>query len=264
MIDGKRLVAIVPAGERRYSQILARYLEHEKDAFDELDEVRWCLNTGDQADRDWICSLPKRRPDLHSVSIGETPKTRSELIRGIAALMDREGRDPDTVYVRLDHDIVYITPGLVGSVARAALKSAIDDKLMVFPHVINWPVGKRASVGPEEAEVLHREFLADPVDYPPIPPRDVTEGILSANCMGWLGSRLPSLERSLERDWKFHEEYVLTTLWMNETGRPHVIDPNCGTAVHFTFFGQKEYLDGTDLLELYRRLCVRMTGLEPE
>jgi hypothetical protein len=261
MIDGKRIVALVPAGERRYSRILARYLENEAKLGD-LDEVRWMLNTDNVFDIDWIRALPDQNP-IHWVVQGPLPTNRAELIRMIAVYQDREGRDPNTVYVRIDHDIVYMTPGLVDRMARAAIRAAAEDKLMVFPYVLNAPHGKESPPGAAEAERLHREFLAGGTDYPSLPTEDVREGQFSANCMAWLGSRLPSLTRSIIPGWKMHEEYVLTHLWMQETGRPHIIDPSCGVAVHFSFHGQREHLDGTDLLTAYEELCRTVTGLEP-
>ena len=251
-------MVVVPAGQRRYSRILARYLEVEP----EVDEVRWCLNTADPDDAAWIRALPARRPDLHTVvDTGEVPRDPTDMVRLIAVHMDREGRGPDTLYVRLDHDIVFITRGLVGRLARAAWLAAREDRLMVFPYVVNAPHRRSPAPEPAAAEELHRRFLRGELVPPPV--EDVTDGIFSANVMAWYGPRLPSLDESLRPRYRNGEEPVLTTLWAQRTGRPHRIDPTCGTAVHFSFHWQRDRLDATDLLGLYEDLCRRETGLDP-
>jgi hypothetical protein len=264
MVEGKRVVVLVPAGERRYSQILARYLELER-SLGELDEVRWCLNTTNEEDIAWIRALPTRCPGFHWVVQGERPETRDDLIRMIAVYQDREGRDPNTVYVRIDHDIVYFTPGLIGKMARRAIQAAADDSLLVFPYIINSSHGDSDPPGAAVAEQLHRDFLAGKLNHLiSIPAEDAFSGKFSANCMAWVGSRLPSLHNSMQKHWKMHEEYELTAVWMKHTGRPQVIDPSCGLVVHFSYHGQRDYLDSTDLLELYRDLCYVNTGMVPE
>jgi hypothetical protein len=108
VIRGKRVVAWTPYGREETVSVLEHYLarEHERGLVDEW----WlCLNTDPHqvSDRDYAGFLAARYPFVRLVDRPDGvpvlhPKQRN------TGYFYREMTDRDTVFVRLDDDIVYV------------------------------------------------------------------------------------------------------------------------------------------------------------
>ncbi len=217
-------------------------------------------NTSDSADVAWIRTLPKQHP-IHTVVQDWTPVSRPDMVRLIGEYHNRYGHDDRTAYVRLDHDIVFMTRGVVGNVGRA---SVLPGRQLTFPLCLNSRSMETISGVPFGSGECHRKFLAgeiSPEKISSLPAIEVGSGgaswDFSANAMGWYGPRLPIVRDGI------HEEAELTRNWSDRTQRPHVIDPGCGMVVHFSYHGQRGDLNGSPYLEGYRARCLEETGLEP-
>jgi len=142
MIDGKRVVAWTPYGRRETVSILADYLrrEHERGLVDEW----WlCLNTDphQEDDRAYARALEiMHHPWIKLVERPEGvqilhPKQRN------TGYFYREMTDPDTVFVRLDDDIIYVHEDAVERLVRHRLQA--EQGVASFPvmwnnSIISW------------------------------------------------------------------------------------------------------------------------------
>ena len=124
MIDGQRVVAWTPYGRERTYSILHQYLRREVDR-GVVDEIWLCLNVDDDQVDDLryayrlarghrqtrIVERPRGLPRRH-------PKQRN------TGQFYVHMTDPDTTYLRLDDDIVYVHEDAIGNLARHSQASA--------------------------------------------------------------------------------------------------------------------------------------------
>ncbi len=279
MIDGQRLVTVCPAGRQRFLEILVPYLLRERGIIDRHD---FWLNTSVASDIEYIDGLAKQYPDFFRVvrvpNSGFTPRGKPKL--GLAFHIGTfypHAADPETVYVRLDDDIVYVSPGGIEALARYRLQHPTP--FLVYPTIINNSIlthylqadgvfgrergsadyalkGRGLSDG-RLAEHLHRKFLAavkrGEGERWRVKPRTVTDYMtVSVNCMSWLGRDLAACAADVG---DYEEEYLATTR-PTALGRPNVI-VDVATVAHFSYGEQRSYLERTNLLSEYRRLIIR-------
>jgi hypothetical protein len=141
VIRGKRVVAWTPYGRQETVAVLQSYLarEHERGLVDEW----WlCMNTdpGQEEDRRYAAYLSFYYPWVKLVDRPEGterlhPKQRN------TGYFYREMTDPDTVYVRLDDDIVYVHEDAVERLVVHRLEA--DSGVASFPvmwnnSVVSW------------------------------------------------------------------------------------------------------------------------------
>lgn len=249
-------VVVTPAGRRRYLEALAPYVLR---ALGRGEADRWdlWLNTEDPQDVNAIHGLKHMCP--RQVRVVEAPG-RCNSVHSIGRFF-AEARDPETVYIRLDDDVVWLAedffPRLLAGRERypdAFLVSAnvvnnaacscfhqevgaLDTRLgKVKPYcldVLGWQSGRFA-------EYVHRTFLASAQHLWHFP--DAPWGNrLSVNAVCWYGRDIPGAVEGDEEAW-------LTD------GRPLMIvgDALC---VHYAFLPQREHLEKTDLLRRYVELA---------
>lgn len=264
MIDGHRLCLTIPAGRRRYMQVLVPQILREGG----WDELQVWVNTCDPEDLAYLASLPSVDPRIRLVALpdGMTPQGSQTIHHFFANCMD-----PQTVYIRLDDDICFIEPGALARIARYRLAS--KQAFLVFPVIVNNaiishvlqvlgrirydrylralcmdPIGWKS---PEFAERLHRSFLRmlaeGRIDQFKFPSRPIALSRMSINCIAWLGEEFAKFGGKVGPD----EEEWLSVVRPTQIGGHNLI---FGDAIvsHFAFYTQREYLDRTDLLELYR------------
>jgi hypothetical protein len=273
-----RLEIIVPAGRRRYAGILSRYLESEADVHGKIDRVTWLLLTVDPGDVAFLRGLESSRPGLHRVWSDDRwsdPNVSNIGWRYIAQGLVAVGRDPGSVYVRMDDDIVYVSDGLLGRLGEAVVANSSKDTLLTMPFVLNngrmaHRLGKTGLCrefsdcvsnelinDPSLAEALHRKLVSGELSVQDIMKRvspwrfDDALG-LNTNCVAWAGWDPPPLTL----DGSCMEEYEQVVSWAgSRRGCAHAVDPSLGVVSHFAFWRQREHMDGTDVLGLYERLC---------
>ena len=270
--DDMKRVVVTPAGRKRYLEILVQHLAAQRDAFDV-----WILlvNTSVVEDIGFCERLAARHPDWIETRYA-TGSNPGEGSHNIHRFLNEFCIDPETVYLRLDDDVVYLAPGFVREMFDFRL--ANPHPFLVYSNIINnaivaWIHQKLGNFSyerlsgydcvdeigwkdPRFAETLHRAFLADPVD-PKWKFREwhATEyERVSINAISWFGKDLAV--EPVDRD----EENWFATWRPKVLERPNVI---CGTAicVHFAFFTQREYLESQapDILEAYAKLAAALT-----
>jgi hypothetical protein len=125
MIDGKRIVAWTPYGRRATVEVLQAYLRRDH-AIGIVDEWWLCMNTGPDQDGDIVYAhdLEAAHEFIH---IKERPTECPALypIQRNTGYFYRYMTDPDTIYIRLDDDIVYIHPAAIARLARARMQQDV-------------------------------------------------------------------------------------------------------------------------------------------
>ena len=277
--QGLKVVVVTPAGRRRYLDVLRRYVLTSPIV------DRWDLwvNTDDQEDLVWMGEQVGKSEKVRTVHAplltrkesASTPHQRK--IESVYRFFPR-ANDADTVYVRLDDDIVYLAPGFFETllsyrlrcptpllVSAAVVNNAIVDHLRQRAGVLGLTWGKIGYrcmdplgwENPGWAEHVHRRFL-----------EDVRTGYrwrwqtsdwvfydserFSINAVSWTGTGMAAAQRiePVGED----EEWWLTGLYPQNVGIPNHL---CGGAIcaHFAFHTQREHLDRTDILDGYRQLA---------
>ncbi len=133
MYNNYKVKCLVFAGREKYLRLLMpQLLECE-----EFDEIMICINTKNEQDLAYINSLPDisnkiklyNRPD--NIRNHQHPQVSYLYFYTLT-------RDIDTIYFKVDDDIVYIEPGCIKAMLDVKINTC-NISLFVFPHIINNP-----------------------------------------------------------------------------------------------------------------------------
>jgi hypothetical protein len=187
--------------------------------------------------------------------------------------------DPDTLYIRLDDDVVFMEEGALRDLL--AFRVAHPEPFLVYPAIINNGVMihlfQRRGVLPRElpfceyaafgngfretafAEAVHRQFLAALQSQKLDSWRFGNWWLhcyerVCVNCISWFGKDFAEFGGKVGWD----EEKFLSCDKPAMLKRPNVIYGNPIVA-HFSYSHQNKRLDQTDLLSAYREICDQMT-----
>jgi hypothetical protein len=274
-------VTVTPAGRRQYLEILANYLLRRRDV---IAEHRWWLNTRVPADVAYIYRLADRYPDFFKVEtkpVGPTDRIGYTIWQYMC-----DCTESDTIYLRLDDDIVYMTDDAITRMRDARL--ANPEPFLILGNIVNNAVcshfHQQAGLLPTKwgavandcmdplgwksgafARRVHRRFLKDiaagretwwrkaalPIDG---------TARFSINAICWRGEDfrgVPEVDGRLEAD----EEPFLTAVLPGRLGRPNVVCPEALFG-HYAFFTQRKYLEQTspEILARYRRIAEQAAG----
>lgn len=276
MIDGHQLVTVCPAGRRRYLELLVPYLLRERGVIDRHD---FWLNTSDADDITYLAQLEKKHQDFIRLVVvpnaGTTPRGKPHL--GLSFQIGGfypHAAEPGTVYVRLDDDIVYVSPGGIAALARYRI--AHPEPFLVYPTIINnsimthflqvegifgrgygsaeYALKGRGWNDGRLAEKLHRKFLEGvrrgEGERWRVKERTLRDYMtVSVNCIAWRGEDMAECQY----DVGLYEEQYLATDRPRALARPNVIAP-IATVAHFAYGEQRAHIDRTDLLREYGRI----------
>lgn len=266
-------ICVTPAGRRRYLEILHKHIAHQQHK-GYVDEWHLWVNTKEQEDLDFCNKLAEEYPEwIKAIHLPDNDQT------GTSWNIHRFFKysvDPDTVYTRLDDDVVWLQEDyfkriyeyrvahpefflVYGNIVNNALiahlqqkRGVIDKSKGVCAYDVFDPVGWQC---PKFAEAIQRWFL-----------KDLQEGKLSKwhmdpvvlkryermsiNGISWLGSEFAAFEGCVGLD----EESWLASEKPKALKKPNAM---CGDAmcIHFSFFTQRAHLDTTDLMDIYRTLA---------
>jgi hypothetical protein len=265
MIDGHRVCLTIPAGRKRYLEVLVPQLLRERG----WDELQLWVNTARPEDLAYLDTLPSCDPRIRLVQLpaGVEPNGPSTIHHFFPHCVD-----PDHVYIRFDDDICYVEPGTVESLAGIRIAEA--QPFLIFPVIINNAIISHILQGlgriklrkyieaqckdpvgwgnPQFAEFLHRSFLkalADgAIDRFKFPSRPIALSRMSINCIAWRGEEFARFGGKLGFT---NEEEWLSVSRPTQIGGYNLIYGQAVVA-HFAFYPQRAHLDGTDLLEQYR------------
>jgi hypothetical protein len=259
---------VTPAGRRRYLEILYEHLSKQKKHFD-----KWLLlvNTNNIQDIGFCERLAAKNEDwIETCYADGSDPNRGNL--NIHRFLNQFCSDEDSVYLRLDDDIVYLSPDFVKNMFECREKN--PDHFLIYANIINnaitsWIHQKSGAFAYDRqsgyacmddvgwrdggyAEMLHRAFLEDPTDDKwKIKKWILTEyERMSINGICWFGRDIKAAP--VQED----EEKFLSCDHPRGVSRTNVI---CGDAicVHFAFGPQRDHLDRLDILEKYKHLSLQ-------
>lgn len=248
-------VIVTPAGRRRYMELLAAHLKQQRSSFDEWH--LW-LNTNDPDDIAYCRSLD-------AVVVEPEGSNPAEGSRNIHRFFPGDSCELGTLYLRLDDDVVWLEDGFVEAIFAA--REQERDAFLMSANIVNnaicshlhWRLGQVGRCGyacmdevgwktPSYAEHVHRRFIdADDLENWKFPRWWLGGERFSINAMAWRGGDFARFGGRVEAD----EEQWLT----ERAGQgPNMIYGRAMCA-HFAFHTQREYLDTTNILSLYRRMA---------
>ena len=267
MYNNYKIVVVTPSGRKRYQQILFEYLKKSSNI---IDEYRIWQNTNNQEDLVFFNEIASQYPWV-------TIDTRSSVggNKNIAQYFDK-CCDPDTIYIRLDDDIVYLDNSFISNILN--FRTNNPDFFLVFGNIINndicnhlhhrigaftWnthiPYGCAANAWQDTklAEEIHKQFLIN-LSNNTINKYMFDRYIIyersrfSINAICWFGTDMKTIYNNfggIVHD----EEHDIT---VNKTQALNKFNVICGSALcsHFAFFTQRDYLDNTSILNEYQKL----------
>ena len=264
-----RVVAVTPAGRRRYLEVLKTYVLADEGI------AEWQLwdNCRDPADRAYILALAERHAKIRIMRLPGSDGGNRAINR-----FYRFCTDPGVFYIKMDDDLMWLPPGFAADFLARALAGQ-GRYLWWSPLVVNnavcaWllqqhgalriaaPLSAQANDphgwrNPRFAEALHRAFLAqlrgEGAGLFRVADASVSVSRFSINCLGLFGADVAALGAEFCPAEADDEEWISAVLTYR-TGRPGRVLGDLAVA-HFGFFTQERHLLGTDVLDQYYDLA---------
>ena len=265
MFDKHKVVVVTPAGRRRYLELLIPQILKLRPIVDKY--VLW-VNTVDLEDIEYMKSVASTYPDFITLEFLTIPHNGTVSIHSFF----KNCTDPNTVYVRFDDDIVMIDDNdafsrfvefriknpkyflVYGNILNNAVLSHIHQRIGNLSNAnelvgynsmdaIGWKSG-------EFAEKVHRQILkCDSLEKFRFEEKWILHYYerVSINCISWLGETFSEFNGIVGED----EE-----VWLSIDKPKDIKSPNCifggFVCVHYAFFVQREHIDKTDILKMYK------------
>jgi hypothetical protein len=263
MILNKRVCVCIPAGRKRYLEILVDYLLQELSI---IDEIRIWVNTTNSDDLKYIESLPRLNEVFTlDYSASSDPQIGSSTA---ISLFFRNCCDDNTIYLRLDDDIVFLEKDYVKETIICRLNNPdyflilgniINNAVCDFNHKLNGALDTSMQFyesatcpigwGNEELTLQkHQSFFENwkkkQLDLYKFKNK-VWSSRFSINSICWNGSDFNKfggmVEYGNEENWLTHDR---NNLIFGEK-----------ICCHYSFWITRDYLSKTDVLERYKTLC---------
>lgn len=265
MYRGKKIVAVTPAGRRRYMDILKNYILSNP----MIDEWKIWQNTTNPDDVSCISQLSiqskKINIERRSAPIGHSTNIYKFFDNCI---------EPNTVYVRLDDDIVWMDHRSIqnlvdyridnpefflvyGNIINNAICDHIHQRMGVYP--LNPIMGYNTFDqfgwrNPQTAENKHNNLL-EKIEAQELQDYIFSQWILnthervSINVISWLGEEFAKFNAVVGHD---EEEWLAVV----KPKQLHMFNSICGTALfsHFAFYTQRDHMDKTNVLQRYKKI----------
>jgi len=275
MLDGYKIVAVTPAGRRRYLRLLIPYVLSCK----QIDRYDLWVNTPDPADLAFLKAVAAIDTRIRLVSLPAGIEPGPDAIREFWPNVT----ESDTVYIRFDDDVVWLDPNFF----RSFLPFRLDNPqyFTVAPLIINNAIStyilqtlgkikvsktpgpdrfdRIGWVNPTLARSLH-VFLQDLIAGNEVARLacgrvPLSGNCFSINCISWFGrdiaaagGRVPAGE---------DEEAAASCTFALRAGRLNCVD-TAAVAAHFAFYTQRDLMDRTELLDGYVRIASARPELE--
>lgn len=265
----KRII-VTPAGRKRYLEILFNHLKNLKNEFDEW--ILW-VNTENVDD---ILFMEKLENENKFIKLQRTKIG----VRGSQTIYHffNECIDENSVYIRLDDDIVYVKPNslknlfdfriknpnyflVYGNIVNNAILSHLHQRNGTFTNEIKFGYHCTDHNGwnnPIALESIHRKFF-ELYKNNQLSNFSINNWILSdyercsINVISWLGNEFKKFNGEVGVD----EENWLSCDKPRELNIPNIIFGD-SLFVHYAFFTQREYIDNTNILELYKHISINI------
>ena len=265
MYANHKVVCVTPAGRRRYLRLLVPQVL----ASGLVDRYDLWVNTAVPADLAFLEGLARLDPRVRLVRhpLGAEPS-----VEAIGAF-SRLAMDDDTVYVRLDDDVVWLEPGFFETLL--AFRCAHPAYFLVMPLVLNNALcshvlqtfGKLEASRPITTTCLCKVGWRDP-DFALQLHRfgldlmrrgevhrlhcgavEIALNRFSINAIAWFGRDMAAAGGVVGSD----EEEELSATMATRLRRRNCFCTDT-VAAHFAFYSQRALLDTTDVLDAYEAL----------
>lgn len=264
MYNDYKIVCVTAAGRRRYMQ----YLVPQVLASPVVDRYDIWVHTMDLCDIEFFKLLQSHFPQKIRL-VWQPERT----INGLSSINSfyRECIDDNSIYIKLDDDILWLEPGFFESIINFRILH--PDYLFVSPLVINNAkstyilqvceklnlqkyqeadsFGPLTWESPEFALELHEWFFRGYLStnqYPSLHCGPVPIGVtrFSINSIVWMGKDMKQINGNVIGD----DEEFLSCILPTKLKRPNCY--YCDTmAVHFAFGPQRKFLDSHSILSKY-------------
>lgn len=268
-----KCVVVTPAGRKRYVEILLHYILKEKNF---IDEYHIWMNTNNQDDINYFIELSKK---FSFIKLKYNADKHPEKGKNWAIhTFFSDTIDNDTIYIRLDDDIVWLEDNFIEKLYYFRLNN--PQYFLVYGNIINnaiidhllWRYGiyENSDIkntefkyiatdnnGWKDANVAyhkHKIFL-DHLMNKKLDKYKFNKWILwhyervSINCICWFGKHFKQFNGLVGRN----EE-----VWLSVDRPKDIKTPNCiyGGAIcsHYAFHTQRQHLEQTEILSLYKQL----------
>lgn len=263
MYNNYQIVANTAAGRRRYMQWLIPFVV----ASDIIDRYDIWVNTHDSVDIEFFKRIAAAFPKVQLVWQPDGIVCGNNSINAFY----RQCTEEQTIYIKLDDDIVWMEPDLIEKMVRFRVEH--PEYFLVSPLVINnslstyllqvhgklkldkyyqamatHPVFWKSG---EFATQLHHWFLQTQLKtgrYAAlhVGPQPMGMTRFSINCILWFGSEMKKMNGEVPGD---DEEY-LSSIYPTRHGLANCWNGDA-LAAHFAFFPQREQLDKAGVLQQY-------------
>lgn len=275
MYQNYKIVVNTAAGRRRYMQYLIPYIV----ASPVVDRYDIWINTHNGADIEFFRQIAEAFP---KVSLVWQPEG---VVAGNASInaFYRACTEPDTIYFKLDDDIVWMEPGLIENMVRFRIEN--PEYFIVSPLVINnslstyllqimgkLPLDRYYNADSSHpvlwrsghfATHLHRWFIENYLKtgrwselHVGTHPMGMTR--FSINAILWFGDEMRRFAGEVPGD----DEEFMSCIYPTRQGRANAWNGDT-IAAHFAFFTQREQLDRAGILERYGQECRRLWAADP-
>lgn len=271
MIGDKKVVVVTPAGRKKYMEILIKYILREKNI---VDEYRIWVNTKNSKDIAYFKELATKHKGFITLDERFIDEEECGSNFNIHRFFDK-CIDEDTIYVRLDDDVVWLQPNCIENLVKYRIENPepfliygtiinngiVDSLLQNFGYYNNNDTFNYhctdtiAFTDPVICESKHRYMLEKFLKKFKTPESLFKGWIVrqyhrvSINCISWLGSTFKEFEGKVGKD----EEQWLSVDYPKEIKTPNIIFGGAYCS-HFAFHPQREYMDKTTILDEYKQL----------
>lgn len=278
-VEGHRVVATTPYGRKNTVSILFEYMKRDHEA-GILDEWELWMNTDpDQIEDVAYAHLLSDENDWITLKERPAHRDQNHVKQYNTRTFFEYNTDPNTIYVRFDDDIVYVHEDAIENLVKQQIH---NDAFVSFPIIINnavsswhlqmqgviprdWGKLEPYCMDPigwadgEFAEKLHLQMLANIEAGTPEKMFMYNDVQLPANlqfsvsCFAYSGQDLidhcdpPGYIEGM------YDEHFFSVEMPQKLNRPNII---VGTSLvsHYTFFPQREHIEGTHILDKYREV----------
>ena len=263
------IVAVTPAGRRRYLELLKHYILSDQSI------QEWILwdNCRDPQDRIYIDRLEKEHTKIKVIRLKNVDGTNKSVNR-----FYRFCNDENAFYIKMDDDLVYLPPNFGSCLYACAIKER-GQFLWWSPMVINnaicsWLLKYHSETKidqylscqasdfngwrePSFAENLHNRFIAAlearDLRLFRVPDFPVSLSRFSINCLGFFGEDVARYGDNFCPQNVDDEEWLSACL-PSMVGRPGRVSGSLVVS-HFAFFTQELELLQSGVLEKYYRVA---------
>lgn len=260
-----KIVIVIPYGRKRYTSVLIPQLLKYRPV---IDEIHLWMNTTNQEDLEYAKSIESDFIKLIQLPYGIEPTCDGKALCNFWQFC----KEPDTIYVRFDDDIILIDD-LESFQKFIEFRKEHPEYFLVYGTILNNAVvthlqqnegnvplelgvvkkdcfDKVGWKDPLFAEKLHRYILSSKDDLKQfyIPNFEHENLRVSINCVSWFGKDFKNVHIS-----SGDEEHQVSFVFPHKLGRKNCIFGEY-VVVHFGFYTQRKHLDKTDILDQYIKI----------